>query len=98
MRRISFTGSPETARLIGAAAADRLTPVSFELGGKSPLIVCADADLDQALATAVGQYDNAGQVCLAGSRLLVEASVYDDIPRAARRGDRASCGWETPRA
>ncbi len=77
VRRISFTGSPETARLIGAAAADRLTPVSFELGGKSPLIVCADADLDQALATAVGQYDNAGQVCLAGSRLLVEASVYD---------------------
>lgn len=76
VRRISFTGSPETARTIGAAAARRLTPVSFELGGKSPLIVCADADLDQALATAVGQYDNAGQVCLAGSRLLVDASIY----------------------
>ena len=76
VRRISFTGSPQTARLIGAAAARNLTPVSFELGGKSPLIVCADADLDQALATAVGQYDNAGQVCLAGTRLLVEASLY----------------------
>jgi acyl-CoA reductase-like NAD-dependent aldehyde dehydrogenase len=76
VRRISFTGSPETARLIGAAAARQLTPVSFELGGKSPLIVCADADLDQALATAFGQYDNAGQVCLAGTRLLVEASIY----------------------
>jgi acyl-CoA reductase-like NAD-dependent aldehyde dehydrogenase len=76
VRRISFTGSPETARLIGAAAARHLTPVSFELGGKSPLIVCADADLDLALATALGQYDNAGQVCLAGTRLLVEAPVY----------------------
>jgi betaine-aldehyde dehydrogenase/5-carboxymethyl-2-hydroxymuconic-semialdehyde dehydrogenase len=77
VRRISFTGSPETARLIGQAAARRLTPVSFELGGKSPLIVCADADFDQALSTAVGQFDNAGQVCLAGSRLLVEASIYE---------------------
>jgi acyl-CoA reductase-like NAD-dependent aldehyde dehydrogenase len=76
VRRISFTGSPETARAIGAAAAQHLTPVSFELGGKSPLIVCADADLDRAVATAVGQYDNAGQVCLAGSRLLVEQPIY----------------------
>jgi betaine-aldehyde dehydrogenase/5-carboxymethyl-2-hydroxymuconic-semialdehyde dehydrogenase len=76
VRRISFTGSPETARLIATAAAARLTPVSFELGGKSPLIVCADADFDRALATAVGQYDNAGQVCLAGTRLLVERPIY----------------------
>jgi acyl-CoA reductase-like NAD-dependent aldehyde dehydrogenase len=79
VRRISFTGSPETARLIGAAAAQHLTPVSFELGGKSALIVCADADIDQALSTSVGQYDNAGQVCLAGSRLLVERSVYNEF-------------------
>jgi betaine-aldehyde dehydrogenase/5-carboxymethyl-2-hydroxymuconic-semialdehyde dehydrogenase len=76
VRRISFTGSSETARRIAASAARHLTPVSFELGGKSALIVCADADLDRALDTAVGQYDNAGQVCLAGSRLLVEATVY----------------------
>jgi acyl-CoA reductase-like NAD-dependent aldehyde dehydrogenase len=77
VRRISFTGSPETARRIARAAADHLTPVSFELGGKSPLIVCADADFEQALATAVGQFDNAGQVCLAGSRLLVDQRIYD---------------------
>jgi len=77
VRRISFTGSPDTARLIGSAAAANLTPCSFELGGKSPLIVCEDADIDLALSTAAGQYDNAGQVCLAGSRLLVHASVYD---------------------
>ena len=77
VRRISFTGSGDTARLIGASAARNLTPVSFELGGKSPLVVFADADLDLALQTVVGQYDNAGQVCLAGTRVLVEASVYD---------------------
>jgi betaine-aldehyde dehydrogenase/5-carboxymethyl-2-hydroxymuconic-semialdehyde dehydrogenase len=76
VRRISFTGSPETARLIAAAAARHLTPVSFELGGKSPLVVCDDADLDLALTSAVGQYDNAGQVCLAGTRLLVQRSIY----------------------
>lgn len=77
IRRISFTGSPATARLIGRAAAANLTPVSFELGGKSPFIVCDDADLDLAVATAAGQYDNAGQVCLAGTRLLVQASIRD---------------------
>ncbi|MGH3430555.1 MAG: aldehyde dehydrogenase, partial [Mycobacteriales bacterium] len=77
VKRISFTGSTATAQLIGAAAAANLTPVSFELGGKSPLIVFADSDLDLALQNAIGQYDNAGQVCLAGTRLLVEESIYD---------------------
>ncbi len=75
--RISFTGSPETARLIGKAAAETLTPVSFELGGKSPLLVFADADLEAAAQTVAGQYLNAGQVCLAGTRVLVEASIAD---------------------
>ncbi|TMA72629.1 MAG: aldehyde dehydrogenase family protein, partial [Deltaproteobacteria bacterium] len=63
--RLSFTGSTDTAKLIGASAARSLTPVSFELGGKSPFIVCADADLDAAAQTAAAQYVNAGQVCLA---------------------------------
>jgi len=62
--RLSFTGSPETAKLIGQSTSRSLTPVSFELGGKSPYIVCADADLDAAAQTAAGQYVNAGQVCL----------------------------------
>ena len=84
IRRISFTGSPPTARFIGAAAAANLTPVSFELGGKSPLIVCDDADLELAVATAAGQYDNAGQVCLAGTRLLVQAAVYDEFATRLR--------------
>lgn len=77
VKRIAFTGSPETARFIGAAAAKHLTPVSFELGGKSPFIVFDDADFELALKTALGQYDNAGQVCLAGTRLLVQRGIYD---------------------
>ena len=77
VRRISFTGSPEAARDIGAAAARNIVPFTAELGGKSPLIVFADADLDAAARKAAGQYDDAGQVCLAGTRLLVEASVRD---------------------
>src|SRR5579883_25446 len=84
--RISFTGSTDTARLIGAAAARTLTPVSFELGGKSPFIVFADADLDLAVKNALDQYDNAGQICLAGTRLLVEESI------AAEFQDRLAAG------
>jgi betaine-aldehyde dehydrogenase/5-carboxymethyl-2-hydroxymuconic-semialdehyde dehydrogenase len=77
VRRITFTGSPETARHIGRAAADNIVPFTAELGGKGPLVVFADADLEAAAAKAAGQYDDSGQVCLAGTRLLVEASVRD---------------------
>lgn len=75
--RISFTGSVPTAKIIAHAAADNLTPVSFELGGKSPCIIMADADLDLAAEIAVEQYDNAGQVCLSGTRILVHESIAD---------------------
>lgn len=75
--RLSFTGSTDTAKLIGQSTARSLTPVSFELGGKSPYIVCADADLDAAAQTAAMQYMNAGQVCLAGTRVLVDARVAE---------------------
>jgi betaine-aldehyde dehydrogenase/5-carboxymethyl-2-hydroxymuconic-semialdehyde dehydrogenase len=77
--RISFTGSVETARLIGQAAARNITPVSFELGGKSPFLVFADADLDTAVEKATYQYDHAGQICLAGTRLLVEERIADEF-------------------
>ncbi|MER5787653.1 aldehyde dehydrogenase [Streptomyces sp. NPDC001980] len=94
VRRISFTGSVPTARRIAASAAANLTPLSLELGGKSPLLVFADADLDLAVDLAVEQYDNAGQVCLAGTRLLVEESVAEEFTRrfverarALRQGD-----------
>ncbi len=77
--RISFTGSTDTAKLIGESAARSITPLSAELGGKSPFIVCADADLDSAAQTVAGQYLNAGQVCLAGTRILVERSIADEF-------------------
>jgi 5-carboxymethyl-2-hydroxymuconic-semialdehyde dehydrogenase len=79
VRRISFTGSVPTARSISAAAARNLTPLSLELGGKSPLLVFADADLDLAADLAVEQFDNAGQVCLAATRLLVDASIAGEF-------------------
>ncbi|MCI0425902.1 MAG: aldehyde dehydrogenase [Actinobacteria bacterium] len=75
VRRISLTGSPETARHIGVAAARNIVPFTAELGGKGPFLVFADADLDAAARKAAGQYDDAGQVCLAGTRLLVEEGV-----------------------
>src|SRR6202012_1964392 len=77
--RVAFTGSPATARTVYRDAAANLTPVSFELGGKSPFIVFEDADLDAAAATAAYQYDNSGQVCLAGTRLLVQNTILDEF-------------------
>ncbi len=82
--RLSFTGSTDTAKLIGQSTARSLTPVSFELGGKSPYIVCADADLDAAAQTAAAQYLNAGQVCLAGTRILVDAEVAEPFQAKLR--------------
>jgi 5-carboxymethyl-2-hydroxymuconic-semialdehyde dehydrogenase len=94
LARISFTGSVPTARRIAAAAATNLVPCSFELGGKSPLLVFPDADLDLAVDLAVAQYDNAGQVCLAATRLLVHAAVAEEFTQrfveratALRQGD-----------
>ena len=84
VRRISFTGSPETARRIGAAAAANIVPFTAELGGKGPLIVFADCDLEAAAEQAAAQYEDSGQVCLAGTRLLVEASVRDQFMEALR--------------
>ena len=79
VRRISFTGSPETARSIGAAAAANIVPFTAELGGKGPLIVFEDADIEAAARTAAGQFDDSGQVCLAGTRLLVAERVADEF-------------------
>ncbi len=84
LARISFTGSTDTAIIIGQAAARSITPMSSELGGKSPFIICADADLDAAAQTVAGQYINAGQVCLAGTRILVEASIEEQFLEKVR--------------
>lgn len=77
VRRISFTGSPETGRIIGVEAAKNLVPFTAELGGKGPFVVFDDADLDLAAQKAAVMFDDAGQVCLAGTRLLVDEKIYD---------------------
>ena len=77
--RLSFTGSVPTAGTVAVAAAPNLVPLSFELGGKSPLLVFADADLDLAVSLAVEQFDNAGQVCLGAFRILVQDGIAEEF-------------------
>ena len=77
INRLSFTGSVPTAGVIAKAAAPNIVPLSFELGGKSPLVVFADSDFDLAVSLAVEQFDNSGQVCLGAFRILVEDSIAD---------------------
>jgi aldehyde dehydrogenase (NAD+) len=80
VRKVAFTGSVETGRLIMTRAAERLIPLTLELGGKSPNIIFADADLDAAAASAwIAFTMKNGQVCSAGTRLLVHADVHDEV-------------------
>jgi acyl-CoA reductase-like NAD-dependent aldehyde dehydrogenase len=95
VNRITFTGGPTVGRRVAQNAATLGVPVTLELGGKSPNIIFEDADLDQAIVGAVsGIYAAAGQTCIAGSRLLVQASIYDEVvericerARAIKLGD-----------
>merc|ERR1712174_180577 len=79
--KICFTGSSAVGnRIIEMAAKSNMKRVTLELGGKSPLIVCDDADLDQAADVADnGLFFNAGQCCCASSRLLVQDTIYDEF-------------------
>ncbi|MEU0372256.1 aldehyde dehydrogenase [Streptomyces sp. NPDC006283] len=78
--RIGFTGGTETGRSIAEAAAGKLIPASLELGGKSPTIVRADADVEQALAGVLfGIFSSSGQSCIAGSRLFVARELYNSF-------------------
>jgi betaine-aldehyde dehydrogenase len=80
VRMVSFTGGTDTGRRIARAATDKLMPVALELGGKSPHIVFADADLDAAAAAvASGIFEGSGQSCVAGSRLFVQRACYDAV-------------------
>ncbi len=88
INRLCFTGSVPTAGVIATAAAPNIVPLSFELGGKSPLVVFDDADLDLAVHLAVEQFDNAGQVCLKGARLIVQDSIAEEFTR--RVADKAA--------
>src|SRR6185503_11115059 len=77
---VSFTGSTAVGRMIARVAGERLAKVCLELGGKNPLIVCDDADLEGAADTAAASaYSNAGQRCAAGSRIIVFDAVYDEF-------------------
>ncbi len=81
--KISFTGSPAVGRWIMKTAAENVTRVGLELGGKSPNIIFEDADLKRAVAAASsGIFFNAGQVCSAGSRILVQESIKDEVVEA----------------
>ena len=78
--RITFTGETGTGRIIASAAAQNLTPVSLELGGKNANIVFADARLDNAIDWSIQSiFRNAGQICLSGSRLYVQRSIFDEF-------------------
>jgi aldehyde dehydrogenase (NAD+)/betaine-aldehyde dehydrogenase len=90
VRHISFVGSTATGRAIMRAAAENLAPVKLELGGKSPNVLFADADMDVAIPAIVASItENAGQNCYAGSRLLVEAAVRDEVVQRVAEAMRA---------
>ncbi|NYE23501.1 aldehyde dehydrogenase [Pigmentiphaga litoralis] len=80
VKRVSFTGGTTTGKHIAHIAADKMMPVSMELGGKSPTMVFADADLDHAVnGILYGIFSSSGESCIAGSRLFVDASIYDEV-------------------
>jgi aldehyde dehydrogenase (NAD+) len=91
---ITFTGSVETGRLVMRAAAEHIKPVVLELGGKSPHIIFADADLELAVAEAAkGIYTNCGQVCSAGSRLLLDEAIKEPfLEKLKARSDAIRLG------
>jgi acyl-CoA reductase-like NAD-dependent aldehyde dehydrogenase len=97
---IQFTGSVETGRRVATRAAQRLIPCSLELGGKDPMIVLADADLERAVHGAIwGGFFNAGQCCVAVERVYVEAPVYDQFVRSlTEQVARLRQGMDRPRS
>ncbi|MDR6236619.1 aldehyde dehydrogenase [Pseudomonas oryzihabitans] len=94
VRKVAFTGGAATARHVVRASAENFAKLSLELGGKSPNIIFADADLDSAVNGAVaGIYAASGQSCVAGSRLLVQDEIYDEfVARLVERAQRIRIG------
>lgn len=94
--KIYFTGSGAVGKKIAHAAAERITPVTLELGGKSPNIVFADSDLDAAVKGVISGFtSNAGQACIAGTRCLVDSSVYERfVEELGKRVNRLTIGAE----
>jgi len=92
--KVAFTGSSETGRLIVKASASNMKRLSLELGGKSPHIIFADADLEAAArSAAMGVFANSGQICCAGTRVFIERPIYDEfVARVARIADELKVG------
>ena len=95
--KLTFTGSTDTGRAILTAAANQIKSVHLELGGKTPNIVCADADIDQALAGSLfTSFFNAGQICTSGSRLIVAREIARDfVDELSRRAEHLRVGDPT---
>ena len=92
--KIAFTGHVDTAKIIQKAAADTLKRTTFELGGKSPNVIFADADMDEAVAGAFHAiYFHGGQCCTAGSRLFVEEKIHQEfVERLAEKAKERKLG------
>jgi betaine-aldehyde dehydrogenase len=95
---VQFTGSERTGKVVMKRAADTLTPVSLELGGKDPLIVLRDAEIERAAnATVTGALANTGQICMSIERVYVEEPIYDDfVSRVAGKVERLRQGTDGP--
>lgn len=94
VKRIAFTGSTATGRQVLAGCVDSFKKVSLELGGSLPMVVCADCDLDAAVAGAVRRsFRNMGQICIAINRIYVDASIYEEfMTRFARETGKLTMG------
>lgn len=92
--KVVFTGSTATGQSILRASASNMKRVSLELGGKSPVIVCADADIERAVpVAAMSVFANSGQICIAGSRLFVEQPIYEEfVERVAAHAAKLRIG------
>ena len=86
VRRVNFTGSTHVGKIIAATCAKYLKPVVLELGGKAPLVVLDDADIDAAVNAAVfGAFANSGQICMSTERIVVDAAIADEFVAKLRR-------------
>ena len=94
IRRINFTGSTKVGRIIAKLAAEHLKPVLLELGGKAPLLVLDDADLDQAVdAAAFGAFMNQGQICMSTERIIVDDKIADAfVAKLAAKASKLPAG------
>ncbi|MDP9902465.1 benzaldehyde dehydrogenase (NAD) [Variovorax ginsengisoli] len=94
LRRVNFTGSTKVGRIIAQVCARHLKPAVLELGGKAPLVVLADADIDAAVdATVFGAFSNSGQICMSTERIVVDECIADDfVQRLAARAAALPAG------